>query len=110
LRSFFDSGCAQFAKFLESASIDTRALALGLGAKGIRERLYLNDVGALYFDWSDAREGIETEISTSTNLAQVWVRGIVEELHWKFIATQKHRVRIMLLGLQARTEVIQCCL
>jgi hypothetical protein len=81
---------------------------LGLGAEGIRERLYLNDVGALYFVWSDARDGIGAE--PSTNLAQVWVRGIVEELHWKLIATQKHRVRIMLLGLQARAEVIQGCL
>jgi hypothetical protein len=81
---------------------------LGLGAKGIRERLYLNDVGALYSVWSDARDGIGAE--PSTNLAQVWVRGIVEELHWKLIATQKHRVRIMLLGLQARAEVIQRCL
>jgi hypothetical protein len=58
--------------------------------------------------FSQMREyGIGAELSTSTNLAQVWVRGIVEELHWKLIATQKHRVRIMLLGLQARAEVVQ---
>ncbi len=51
----------------------------------------------------------ETGLAQSypTNLAQVWVRGIVEELHGKLIATQKHGVRVMLLGLQARAEVIQ---
>jgi len=81
---------------------------LGLGAEGIRERLNLNYVGALYFVWLDARDGMGTELST--NLAQVWVRGIVEELHRKLIATQKHRVRVMLLGLQARAEVVQRCL
>jgi hypothetical protein len=48
--------------------------------------------------------------SYPTNLAQVWVRSIVDELHGKLIATQKHRVRIMLLGLQARAEVVQSCL
>jgi hypothetical protein len=45
-----------------------------------------------------------------TNLAQVGIHGIVEELHGKLVAPQKNRVRIMLLGLQARAEVIQRCL
>jgi len=50
----------------------------------------------------------ETGLAQSypTNLAQVWVRGIVEELHGKLIATQKHRVRVMLFGLQASAEVV----
>jgi hypothetical protein len=47
---------------------------------------------------------------SETHLAQVWVRGIVDELHGKLIAAQKHRVRVVLLGLQARAKVIQRCL
>jgi hypothetical protein len=45
-----------------------------------------------------------------TNLAQVWIHGIVEELHGELVAPQKNRVRIMPLGVQACAEVIQRCL
>ena len=68
-------------------------------------------MGALYFVWSDARDGIVIGAEPSeTHLAHVWVRGIVDELHGKLIATQKHRIRVVLLGLQARAKVIQRCL
>lgn len=53
------------------------------------------------------RDGFENKEELVTNLSQVGIRGVVKELHGKLVAPQKDRVRIVLLGLQARAEVIQ---
>jgi len=60
----------------------------------------------VWFNGSDAR-CIETDLYEPC----VGVRGIVEKLHGRLVASQKYRVvRVMLLCLQARSEVIQSCL
>jgi len=75
---------------------------LRLGTEKSGEWLRFEDTRALRMVWSKNIRCIEADLYEPC----VGVRGIVEELHGKLVASQKHRVRVMLLHLQVRSEVI----